>query len=129
MFGPEGAVGKDYTVTTHRDAFKAFLQFAKANLSGQSNLRTDAAWANQSTLLQGFAAFQPPDAVIREDEMAEELPRLARPVGHDSPPPPPAETDRHASALARIYDEEIETLARAAYLRDYEAFGFSDWQE
>lgn len=124
---PEGAVGQEYSAEEHREAFKAFLRFVKSSLNGQTNLRVDPAWATQSTLLQGFASYQTPDHVIREPDMAEELPRLARRVGAEAPPGLPEETDRHAPALERVYDAEIEAMARDAYLRDYEAFGFDDW--
>ena len=46
---------------------------------------------------------------------------------HAEPPAPAEDTDHHATALQRIYDDEIEAMAREAYQRDYEAFGFADW--
>lgn len=124
---PEGKVGQDYDIDAHRKGFMAFLSFVKANLNGQTNLRIDQAWSTQTGLLQGMANFLPPDVIIREEDMAEELSRLARRVGKASPPPLPTETDPHRPALEQIYDEDIEAATREAFGRDYDSFSFGDW--
>lgn len=119
--------GKDYDLEAHRKAFIAFLEFLKANLAGQTNIRVDAHWATQNATLQGMAQFTVPDMVIREDEMATLLPTLAHSVGY-AEPPAPATAERDAPfALAEIYNEEIEALAEQVYQRDYMIFGFGAW--
>lgn len=128
---PEGPPGPDYgpgyPPGRHRAAFLGFLHFVKENLAGQTSMRTDAAWASQLAALQGFAQLQPPDRILREEGLAEGLAELAREVGLD-PPPLPAGAGATGFALDTIYDETVEAAARAAYGRDYTAFGFGDWR-
>lgn len=104
-------------------AFKAYLRFCHASISGQTGLQPWPAWATQSANLEGYAQAQLPDLVLREEELAEELPRLARRLGVSAPPafhpePPPD--------LAGMVDAETVALCRKAYARDYERFGFGD---
>ncbi|MBM1220664.1 nodulation protein NodH [Ponticoccus sp. SC2-23] len=124
---PEGKLGSDYDIDAHRNGFKAFLAFVKANLNGQTNLRIDQAWSSQTGLLQGMTNFLPPEMIIREEEMAEELVRLAHKVGLSNPPPIPDQTDPHRPALEKIYDAEIEAATREAVGRDYDSFSFGNW--
>ncbi|MEL6683408.1 MAG: nodulation protein NodH, partial [Pseudomonadota bacterium] len=70
-----------YDVAAHRAAFVAFLKFLRNNLSGQTGVRVDPSWAGQFTLLQGFADFMLPDFILREDQLASDLPALAQHVG------------------------------------------------
>lgn len=101
--------------------FAEFLDFLRRNLNGQTTLEVHPIWASQSEILSGFARFVPPDLILREERMAQDLPWLAEAAGiADAPaltadPLPPFLDD---SALRRA--------ARAAYLRDYVAFGFDD---
>lgn len=124
---PEGDPGDEYDVNTHRTAFTGFLSWVKANLSGQTGMRVDGHWATQAQCLQGMSEFTLPDMVIREEEMAVYLPALALQVGHEAPADPSAVPNRAPFSLAEIYDDQIESLARAAYQRDYVMFGFDDW--
>lgn len=124
---PEEEPGPDYDVNAHRAAFTAFLSFLKANLSGQTGVRVDGHWSTQSQCIQGLADFTLPDMIVREDEMQAYLPALAMQVGHPSPPDPEPQVTPAPFGLAQIYDDEIESLAREAYARDYIMFGFSDW--
>ncbi len=123
---PLPPIGQDYPdAKAHRAGFLAFLKWLKLNLSGQTGLRVDPHWASQSAILQGFAQFQTPDLVLREDRLAEGLAFLATEIGlPECPPVPHAAPDPR---LAAIYDEDIEAAAREAYARDYVAFGFRDW--
>ena len=121
---PEGG---HYTIEDHRAAFTGFLRFCRANLGGQTPIRTDGHWASQSETLLGMAEFTFPDMVVREDEMATYLPALAMQVGHPAPPDPEPVATEAPYGLAQIYDDELETLAQEAYPRDYTMFGFSDW--
>lgn len=118
-----------YDRRAHRAAFGAFLEFAKANLSGQTGVRVDAHWATQTQCLQGMSEFALPDILIREDEMSVYLPALAQQVGHDAPPDPTEAEATSPFQLEDIYDDELEALGRDAYQRDYLMFGFADWQK
>lgn len=117
---------EDYDLAAHRSAFLVFLGFLKMNLSGQTAIRVDPAWASQLALLQGMAEFSLPDLVIREAHLQDDLAYLAVQVGHETMPGLPEVTDPLAARLAAIYDAEIEAAVRDAYQRDYTAFGFSD---
>ncbi|MBW7921878.1 MAG: nodulation protein NodH [Rubellimicrobium sp.] len=121
---PEAAPPADWPDADHRAAFAAFLGFLKANLSAQTAIRVDPAWATQTAILQGMAAFALPDHIIREDEAPAALPALAASLGAPAAawPAPPEDADR--ARLARIADRDIEALARDAYARDYMTFGF-----
>lgn len=118
---------ESYDTHAHRAAFKAFLEFLKANLSGQTNIRIDPHWASQANILQGMSEFAPPDFVVRESEMSGRLPDIAATVGVDAVPVPPATPETDPLSLSQIYDREIEQLARKAYQRDYLMFGFEDY--
>ena len=124
---PGGHPGPEYDAAQHRAAFVAFLEFLKANLAGQTNIRVDAHWATQASVLEGMAQFALPDMVIREEEMAKVLPRLAADLGYpDAAAPPVPEADGPVT-LAEIYDEKIEALAAQVYQRAYVVFGFGPW--
>ena len=125
---PEGPPGESYDRERHRAAFLGFLGFVKANLAGQTSIRIDPAWASQEAVVQGFSAFHPPDMVIREDRLAEGLAHLGAEIGRSAPALPAAQP-AGPRRLDEIYDEELEAAARAAYGRDYAAFGYGDWGE
>ncbi|WP_136636218.1 sulfotransferase family 2 domain-containing protein [Pseudooceanicola onchidii] len=123
-----GRNGDDpYPVEDHRDAFKLFLDFVKANLSGQTSIRIDQSWATQASVIEGMSAFCLPDMILREDELSDALPALARKVGHPDPARPRAAPEDQPHTLASIYDAEIEQKAADAYQRDYLLFGFKGW--
>ncbi|AKO98332.1 hypothetical protein MALG_03188 [Marinovum algicola DG 898] len=124
---PEDWPDPAYDATTHRAAFDGFLEFIRANLAGQTNLRIDPHWASQSGILQGMGDLCLPDMVLREDEIAEGLARLAAQVGLEAPAPRASAPDGPI-ALAEIYDADLEALARAAYPRDYLMLGFGNWR-
>ena len=114
-------------LAAHRNAFLAFLRFVKKNLGGQTATKVDALWATQSAVLQGFSQFQPPDAVLREERLTEGLDWLCAETGVTPPPPPVAEPVGDVP-LSSVCDDEIESAARDAYLRDYIAFGYRDYR-
>ncbi len=111
----------------HLAAFKRFLRFIKVNLNGQTNIRVDPAWASQTAVMTGFAGLLTPDAIIREEDMAEDLAYLCARLGVPFAPLDPAPVDL-IGPLAAIYDDDIEALTQAAYPRDYVNFGFTRWQ-
>jgi hypothetical protein len=125
---PGGWPDEDYDLAAHRAAFVAFLTFLKANLAGQTALRVDAHWATQAALIEGMAQFGAPDVILRENEMGPWLGALARQAGYAKPPAPPKAPAQLPFELAAIYDDEIEQMTRAIYLRDYMLFGFRNWR-
>ncbi len=106
----------------HAAAFLAFLRFARLNLSGQTAARVDAHVATQSAMIQGFAQFQGPDAILREDRLAQGLGFLAAETGVACPPLPEEPGTGHPPL---VRSAELEAAARDAYARDYAAFGFA----
>lgn len=126
---PAQSPGADWTGEMQKTAFLAFLDFLKPNLSGQTSIRVDTAWATQSAILQGMAAVTMPHRLIHEDEMHDALSGLARSIGVADPPVPKAEGIPTAIALAEIYDGKIEKAAIDAYRRDYLNLGFSRWNK
>ena len=119
--------GSDYSRDQHRQAFAMFLDFLKANLAGQTAIRIDQTWATQSAVIEGMASFALPDVILREDEIATELPALARRLGHPDPGAPRGASEDTPYPLSAIYDEEIEQKAADVYSRDYLMFGFGKW--
>lgn len=120
---PKEAPGADWTAELHRAAFLAFTTFVQGNLSGQTGIRVDGAWASQAEILEGFAHFQTPDAVLREEELETGLSHLASIIGWQAPDVP-MEIEASPIPLSDIYDPEVEAAVRNAYQRDYIAFGY-----
>lgn len=119
---PLAEPGADLPDARERDIFLAFLDFLRRNLNGQTRLPTQPGWASQSEVLAGYARFNPPDMLIREDRLARDLPWLAQAAGRaEAPPLPPATPPR-----AFLSEPAVLQAARAAYQRDYTAFGFRD---
>ena len=75
-----------------------------------------------------MAKFSLPDVIVREDEMRDHLPTLARAVGYDPSAVPDKAGDDMPFPLAAVYDEEIEAVAAQVYQRDYLIFGFNAWR-
>ncbi|MGR3363385.1 MAG: nodulation protein NodH [Maritimibacter harenae] len=119
-------VGDGYDRDRHRGAFLQFLDFVAGSLGGSSVHGVEPIWATQDNLLRGFAAFVAPDHVLREDLVAHGLAMVALETGVEPPALGPAIADE-PFALAEIYDDTVEQAARAAYARDYMAFGFDRW--
>lgn len=125
---PKEGPDAGYDLAAHRAAFSAFLDFLKANLAGQTPVRVDPAWASQAQILAGFGEFVPPDLVLREEEIGEDLPALARKAGRMEPAPVPASAPDQPFALAQIFDAELEEKVAQIYQRDYVMFGFGPWK-
>lgn len=121
---PEAFPDDGYGKTEHAAAFKSFLAFLKANLAEQTSVRVDALWATQSQIVQGFAEFKSPDAVLREENLRDSLMQLAKDVGHVSPSEFVQSEANTPFSLSDIYDQDMEDMCRAAYGRDYFMFGF-----
>ncbi|AGT10062.1 sulfotransferase family 2 domain-containing protein [Paracoccus aminophilus] len=99
--------------------FADFLDFLKRNLNGQTSLPVHPGWASQSEILAGFARFGSPDLVAREDDLARDLGWIGASVGLSDLPEYRAEPMPDF-----LNDKHLRKAARAAYLRDYVAFGF-----
>ena len=112
----------------YRAGFLVFLDLARHLLAGRTELHTPAPLASQLAILQGFGQIQAPDHILREDRLHEGLAFVASQAGltaHELPPEP--ESASHP--LGALYGPDLEQAARAAYGRDYEAFGFGPWTE
>ncbi|WP_208347061.1 nodulation protein NodH [Pseudaestuariivita rosea] len=124
---PKNNPDKTYTKADHKTAFLGYLTFVKANLNAQTGIRVDPAWASQSHILQGMSQAVVPDILIREDNIAAGLTYLTDSLLLPNPDYKPEPLPSRFK-LSTIYDQQIETAVRAAYQKDYIAFGFDDWK-
>ncbi len=123
---PEKMPDSDYDAAAHKAAFKQYLEFVKANLAGQTAIRQDGFWVSQASIVTGFGVLALPDVILRESDLAEDLPALAKKVGRDLAAPQFADEGLPFN-LSDIYDEDVEKLAQDVYQRDYVTFGFESW--
>ncbi len=125
----KGAEAPGYDLDSHRAAFLAFLKFVKANLSRQTTLRIDPAWASQTAIIRGISNVVLPRHILREDNLAQGLAVIETLCGLESVNlgPPPAEDCPYG--LQDIYDAQVESRAREIYAQDYLNFGFGDWSD
>lgn len=123
---PEDAGVPEMSMSEYRAAFISFLGFVKHNLAGQTGIATYPIWGTQWAQINGLASFAAPDLLCRDARLAEDLGWLADAVGTQAPPLPAPPAERSPYPLTRLYDRELELLAREAYRRDYVAFGFGD---
>lgn len=106
-------------------AFLRFLEFLKPNLAAQTSLRIDPSWAGQMSVLQGMAQVALPDRILRAGPtLAADLGALASDLGRPAPEVP---VSFPTGDLPNLYTVDMEKAARAAYGRDYAAFGFGSW--
>ncbi len=124
---PECDPADGYEVSTHRTAFIAFADFIKKNLSGQTGLNVDRAWASQSEIIKGMGQFIYPGHIFSEVALKEDLEYLAQKIGMNSPELK-ADVVTAPIQLIDIYDANVEVAVRAAYQRDYMMFGFGPWR-
>ena len=110
-----------------RAGFKVFLDFAKFNLTGRTEIKVMPHIASQLAVTQGFAAVQAPDMTFREDRLTEGLAFLTADLGLACPPLPDV-SESEPWPLASIWGPDLEEAAEAAYARDYQAFGFARWR-
>ncbi|MDG1530699.1 MAG: nodulation protein NodH [Paracoccaceae bacterium] len=123
---PPSPTGADYDIDTHRAAFIKFLGFLRGNLQGQTHIKTSSEWATQFAVLEGMSKAIIPDVIIREEALNDELNTLARKQGLPEYAMG-AEVKDAPFTLKQIYSAEVEAAAKAAYQRDYVAFGFAPW--
>lgn len=117
------------TVDAYRAAFLVFLDYAQANMAGQTALPPDSGLSSQSTVLSGFGEFALPDFVIREDELDVVLPMVARLSGCGECPNWTGTVSSDDFELLKICNDELEEKAAQVYRRDYMMFGFGSWRE
>lgn len=115
----------DLSLEAHRTGFKAFLRFARASLSGQTGLQPWPIWATQSANLEGYAQVVLPDAILREEHLAQDLAWLAAQVGVTRPQEYLADESPSGFGWREVIDDEVLSLTQDAYWRDYQQFGFS----
>jgi LPS sulfotransferase NodH len=124
----KAGLGKNYSRASHRKAFEVFLEFVRANLTGQTGMRTDPAWGTQAQALAGFGDFVLPDHVLREEELPVMLPHLAAMAGLETPVKVARAGADSPYQLAEIHDAALEALIGEVYQRDYMMFGFGPWR-
>lgn len=124
---PKDGLISGYYADQHKEAFIAFLHFLKGNLAGQTSLKVEQIFASQTALLQGMANFALPDRILREEDLIEDLPKLAASQGRGG-----VEFDmalpQEPFPLAEINDAEIESLIFDIYRKDFLNFGFQTWE-
>ncbi|MDB6177107.1 hypothetical protein PAF17_06255 [Paracoccus sp. Z330] len=113
----------DLTESDAESLFGDFLGFLRRNLNGQTTLPTHPNWATQSQVVAGFARFSQPDILIRETRIRTDLEFLCHQAGIDEPRLDRLSQETGPEFLA---DKKLAAAARAAYLRDYIAFGFPE---
>ncbi|MEL7214528.1 MAG: nodulation protein NodH [Pseudomonadota bacterium] len=120
-------IGHD--LVRHRVAFHAFLDFVKANLQGQTSLRTDPRWALQCEFIDGLNALRPLSLILREDELVTGAAFIKKSLGLNAVRNAVLREPEMTPAfpLEEIVTPETQALARAAFSADYDAFGYGDW--
>ncbi len=102
------------------DLVTAFHAFLKRNLAGQTTLAVHPGWASQTEVIAGFSRIRPPDILVREDRLTEDLVWIASMTGLKPKALPEPE------ALPGFLDDpDLRKAAKAAYQRDYLTFGFN----
>jgi LPS sulfotransferase NodH len=124
---PRAQAGYGADQDGHRAGFLVFLDFVKHLLNGRTELRTLPTFGTQQAFINGFAGLQSPDHILREDRLEVGLKFLCDEVGLEMPALPKSEKET-PFALTDLYGPDLEDAARAAYWRDYQGFGFGDWQ-
>ncbi len=120
--------GKGFaTAAEFRAGFMVFLELMTHIHAGRTELRVLPQFASQGTLIQGFATLQAPDQLIREQRLEADLSALTASMGLPMQPLPRG-VDKAPYPLGDLYGPDLEAAARDAYWRDYQGFGFGDWQ-
>ncbi|MGB7319391.1 MAG: sulfotransferase family 2 domain-containing protein [Planktotalea sp.] len=120
---------ESWDMAAHQEAFIAFAQFVKMNLSGQTSIRVDAHWCSQAQAVSNMGEFALPDMILREDQLDQMLPVLAMSAGVEEPAPYVSTSNAERFFdLGDVYNDEIESAVRDAYQRDYLMFGYENWR-
>ena len=125
---PEDLNQDAYGLDQHHVAFLAFLKFLAGNLGGQTSVRVDNSWATQTTLLYAIGQFLIPDQVVREEDLSQALPQIAKEVGCTGANTIARFAVQAPFPLSQVYTNDIEAACEAAYHRDYVMLGFRAWR-
>ncbi|MCF6273154.1 MAG: sulfotransferase family 2 domain-containing protein [Rhodobacteraceae bacterium] len=114
-----------YSLAAHRICFKQFLVFVADNLAGKTDIRQDGKWQSATEIIRRYRILFPELLVFHTESLHTDLAylenRLAWETVFNLGDP---QKEVFSYSLDEIYDEEIESLARAAYGQDYETFGY-----
>lgn len=116
-----------YTLAQHRANFLAFLDFVGDNFNGKTEIRTDAHWGRQSTILDHFQRFFYIDFIGRVEDFSRQFAYVveqARPLNrpdlsvrfNEGPKPP--------YSYEEIATPEVEQRLRELYAEDYQRLGY-----
>ncbi|MGI1662111.1 nodulation protein NodH [Palleronia sp. KMU-117] len=122
---PDDPSDPGYDGAAHRAAFLAFLDFVRGNLGGQTGLRPHASWASQASLLSAISGFAPPDLVLRREDLARSLDRLADDLGLSPAPLGDVPPSASPVPVEEILDDVVNNAVAAAYRRDFVHFGYA----
>lgn len=111
----------------HRAAFHQFLKFLFKNLNGQTSIRQDGTWAEQSQFISAFNSAVPITHIIREGKMDSAFRFIENELECETPDLPMPISQYHLYPLDDIYTQQTENLTRKVYITDYVRFGFSDY--
>lgn len=101
--------------------FADYLGFLRRCLNGQTSLAILPVWASQTEIVAGFSRFLTPDMLLREGTLVRDLGWLCEAAALPAPEMP--EPEQMPDFLS---DKTLQQATRAAYLRDYVQFGFSN---
>lgn len=118
----------DYDLAKHRANFMCFLNFVADNFDGKTDIRTDAHWGRQSTILEQFQRFFFIDFIGRVEDFEQQfrfvvdraLP-VHRPdlnVRFNEGPKPPF-------SYEQVADSVVEARLRQIYADDYFRLGYA----
>lgn len=116
-----------YTSDKHRAAFLVFLEFIRANLSGQTSMRTDGEWASQRAFVDGYNSLLPLNLVGKESQLLRIAAYVRNSLNLGSTKNAILKQSQevgHIFPLSEIYTETLESDAREAYREDFASFGF-----
>ncbi|MFD1796698.1 hypothetical protein FQV27_12815 [Paracoccus aurantiacus] len=101
--------------------FADFLAFLRRSMNGQTSLPLLPVWASQTEVIAGFSRFLSPDMILREDMLSRDFGWLAEAAGVTAP-----DVGAPEAMPDFLSDKPLQQAARAAYLRDYIQFGFTN---
>ena len=125
----KGAEAPGYDLDSHRAAFLAFLKFVKANLTRQTGVRIDPAWASQAAIIRGATQVAIPSHVLAEDRLQAGLSAVESLCGLAHVALPEVAERPYPFALSEVYNAKVEARVRDIYAQDYLNFGFADWSK
>ena len=124
---PEGDAAA-YDLLAHRANFSCFLDFVQANFDDKTEIRVDAHWGRQTSIIEHFQRYFVIDFIGRVESferqfnfVLDQLPLPYRPdlsVRFNEGPKPPF-------SYEQVADASIETRLREIYADDYKLLGYA----